>query len=230
MVPANSYDLKAAWSALAADSQPNGGWSTIRLRGDLPRKVYAGVHVPTKTEAVLFAFSKSIVLQNLTLPDGKGFAVELLADDTQGVDVYLAVRKKQGFDLGLFTKMAEDVLNIVNLAGGDELKVARVLLERILAWQEFMRSYGKNCLSEREELGLIGELFVFRLLINSGLSARDVLMCWSGPRHSIHDFVFDMLRIEVKTTIAEKSPIAYVGSLDQLSPLSGSEGALYLAH
>lgn len=54
-------------------------------------------------------------------------------------------------------------------------------------------------LSLSEQIGLIGELWVLRNVLIPTLGTRASL-CWSGPYAERHDFVGEMVHVEVKTT------------------------------
>ncbi len=71
-------------------------------------------------------------------------------------------------------------------------------------------------LRPEDEVGLLGELQVLRLLIGSGLPVALAVEWWQGPFDSLHDFVCSRGDIEVKSSVRIGTFSANVGSLDQL--------------
>jgi hypothetical protein len=74
-------------------------------------------------------------------------------------------------------------------------------------------------LTPEKEVGLYGELLFLEYLINTIGDGRAVAV-WQGPLSEEHDFVFDSLHVEIKTTVSERRRHT-IGSLEQLVPLRG---------
>jgi hypothetical protein len=70
-------------------------------------------------------------------------------------------------------------------------------------------------LSIEKQIGLIGELIVFRALMENGVSLPFDL--WLGPEKGEHDFKLHNFDIEVKTTTSEQR-IHKISNLEQLVP------------
>jgi hypothetical protein len=74
-------------------------------------------------------------------------------------------------------------------------------------------------LTPEKEVGLYGELLLVDFLIKQ-IGAKDALDAWTGPLSEEHDFAFDHLHMEVKTTNSERRR-HIIGSAQQLAPLPG---------
>lgn len=81
-------------------------------------------------------------------------------------------------------------------------------------YHELLRGLGR--LTDQEEVGLFGELFVLDHLIGE-LQEEDAISAWRGAASEEHDFGFGDDDVEVKTTIAEARR-HWVGTVTQLSP------------
>jgi hypothetical protein len=76
---------------------------------------------------------------------------------------------------------------------------------------------GRVGLSEDQEIGLYGELLLLdSLLVLDG--KRRAVGAWTGPLSEEHDFAFDDVHVEVKTTTAERRR-HLIGGLQQLKPV-----------
>ena len=84
-----------------------------------------------------------------------------------------------------------------------------------------MLSQYKN--QDQLERGLIGELWVLNELID--LYGPRFVEYWIGPTHQRHDFRFDDVELEIKTTNS-KDRTHTISSVEQLEPTDGS--VLYL--
>ena len=203
--------------------------------------IQAGRRSPDNAEAVLFSFPSARLARTERLPEGKGFLVERAGSTAQD-GLCLALTRQAAGGLELFAAMACDVVATIDRAAGNgasESRILKVLLGRVLAWQQFM-SRGGLSLSHEAELGLAGELLFMALLIDSGVLPETVLKGWVGPDDAPQDFLLGSGAIEVKATMSSSGFPVKIGSLEQLddavaSPLflaavrfSGGDGGLTL--
>ena len=78
---------------------------------------------------------------------------------------------------------------------------ARRRLQHLLhTWQEFFKG-SRQPLGEQAQLGLMGELAVLNNVVLNQLKPKNALDTWKGPSRGLHDFVFEMCHIEVKSSI-----------------------------
>lgn len=112
------------------------------------------------------------------------------------------------------------------LALADRVQVDRVEVRAALAdsldrWRNLLRQ--ATMLSEDQQTGLFGELWVLRRLFAT--LAGESLDAWTGPRGEAHDFRVGETEFEVKTTRAERR----VHTISGLNQLVASPGhTLYL--
>ena len=149
--------------------------------------------------------------------DGRGYEVKT---ERNGEDNYVRL---VAHDTGLppvFLKLVEYVLQRTRDAGSEEASIL-AMIEAIDEFKKFgARRSGR--LSEDEVRGLVAELVLLRLLIESGAPTEAVISAWRGPLSQkglgMHDFTFpDGRAIEVKST--HQPPIEIrVASPDQLRP------------
>lgn len=211
-----SEELVLAWSSLSCDDDAP-GWQAISLPSAGPVEVQAGRRSPGNAEAILFCFPTARLARVERLPEGKGFLVEK-ADSTGQEGVRLALTRQAAGSTELFAAMACDVVGAIDDAaaeGASESKLLRVLVGRVLAWQQFM-SRGATPLGAEAELGLAGELYFMALLLDSGVSPEVALKGWVGPDDAPQDFILGDGAIEVKATMSSAGFPVKISSLEQL--------------
>lgn len=77
----------------------------------------------------------------------------------------------------------------------------------------------RGAMTTEKEVGLLGELLFLEFLTHQ-IGAGPAAASWQGPLSEEHDFTFDSVHIEVKTTSGERRKHVIHG-LDQLVPLRG---------
>jgi hypothetical protein len=212
--PSRAFEL--AWTSLSA-TREEPGWQLIGIDPAGPVAIEAGRRFPGNEEAVLASFPKGVLPVAERLPDGQGFAVER-ADPYGDGCTWLALARRSHGSPELFNAMACDVVGAMDaevLAGADALRLLRVFLGRVRAWQEFMRK-GANTLSAEAEIGLFGELATLAWLVDAGVSANAAVAAWVGPLDSPQDFELGTGAVEVKSTLTAVGFPARIGSLEQL--------------
>ncbi|MDD4617242.1 MAG: PD-(D/E)XK motif protein [Alphaproteobacteria bacterium] len=219
MAPQNEReDLLSAWRALASQQQDN-GWRTIPIFSFGGVRVLAGRHFPDNGEAILVSFPSIRLPADADLPQAYGFStgrVDAIIDEKQGSWVGLA--RQDAGDIDLFVIMVLDILNLLREnAKTAERDLFRAFINRILAWQSFMKKGKDRVLGNDEEIGLFGELTVLDALMSDEVLFSEAIERWNGPLGGIHDFSFRTWALEVKSTLSDgKGFPAHIGSLEQL--------------
>jgi hypothetical protein len=142
--------------------------------------------------------------------------ITILKDTIQDVDgVSLLVNNKDRmevfYDFVVFTNQK---------LGSDGAPSLTTLKNSVQLWRGLLSQY-KN--QDQLERGLIGELWVLNNLID--LYGPRFVEYWIGPTHQRHDFRFDDVELEIKTTNS-KDRTHTISSVEQLEATDGSK--LYL--
>jgi len=212
-----SEDLLLAWQSLSG-ADPTQGWQAIALTPVGTIEIQAGKRSPENLEAILLSFPKEQIPSTEKLPEGQGFSVERIhSSDSECTK--LAITRKSAGNPELFAAMAIDVITALESAtavSASTRKLLRIFLNRIGAWQEFMRK-GSVPLSPENEAGLFGELKLLSRLIEEGIPLNIAVEAWIGPTtDGLKDFKLGAGAIEAKTTISSNGFVANIGSLEQL--------------
>jgi len=211
-----SDEFLLAWSSLSCDDDVP-GWQAISLPSAGPIEVQAGRRSPEDAEAILFYFPTARLARSEKMPEGKGFLVEK-ADPTGREGLRLALTRQAAGSTELFAAMVCDVVGAVDdaaAAGAPESRLLRVLIGRVVAWQQFM-ARGASLLSPEAELGLAGEIYFMSVLLDAGVLPDTLLKGWVGPDDAPQDFLLGDGAIEVKATMSSSGFPVKIGSLEQL--------------
>lgn len=213
-----SNEFLMAWSSLSTQSD-EAGWQAIPIDPAWPVELLAGRRSSDNAEAVLLGFPTKDLSPIEKLPEGRGFTVERFhPKDGANEKLWLALTRKADGEKDLFAIMVSDVIGALDdgvVAGINEHKLLRTFIGRVGAWQEFMRK-GLQGLSAEEEIGLVGELFVIKSIVEIGVPIVLVLESWLGPFDAHQDFELGIGAIEVKSSLSKVGFVAKIGSLEQL--------------
>jgi hypothetical protein len=228
MAPRNDDEhLRAAWQSLSASTAPD-GWRVIRIGAS--RRAFAGVRFPSAIEGLLIGFNVDLPAAK-DLPDGRGFAVEKLAEPaTAEFRSWIGLSRRGSAGLDMFALMAADLLETaeshVGNSGDDELRLCQQFIARVRSWQRFMERPADGRLTDDEEVGLFGELSFVVLLLDAGFTPSDVVDIWLGPQNGLRDFMGEGFAVEVKSTVAVNGFPAKIASLEQLDNAQGEDISL----
>ncbi|MBY5314360.1 PD-(D/E)XK motif protein [Rhizobium leguminosarum] len=207
--------LARAWRALARQ-EAGEDWRFVHLTRMGAVSVEAGCHFPMGREALIVSFPGSWPVNPARLPEGKGFDVSVIAGQVvfDGKTAVALIRRPEGSP-ELFGIMVVDVLRTLEAAASTANRnVMEAFLERVKEWQAFMARTHRP-LSSDAQVGLLGELWLLRLLADSSLGAA-ALDCWQGPLRAAQDFHVYSGAIEVKSTVRTGAFLARINSVEQL--------------
>src|SRR5262249_40871892 len=110
---------------------------------------------------------------------------------------------------------AADIVDFVRPASTAITAIGKAA-KRLETWQACLRSR-KQALSRDEQIGLMGELTVLRMLA-AEIGYRLAVESWEGPLDGIHDFTRIGIALEVKSELGG-SKLLHVSHLAQLEAL-----------
>ena len=123
---------------------------------------------------------------------------------------------------GLFSVLAEEMLAEIGCEPSPS-RAWRAVLQR---WRDLLDHEPPASLSREELIGLFGELWLLRMMLEQ---RPDALRCWRGPGGDRHDFRENGQALEVKTTIRREVWEAEIHGVEQLlAPDNGSLRLIYI--
>ncbi|MBA1140690.1 PD-(D/E)XK motif protein [Mesorhizobium neociceri] len=206
--------LVRAWRALV-HQEAGEDWRFVHLCGMGEVSVEAGCHFPAGREALIVSFPGAWPVNPARLPDGKGFDVACIEGQKvfAGRTAIALIRRAEGSP-EIFAVMVVDVLRMLEATQAAHRDVMDAFLERVREWQAFMARTHRP-LSPDAQVGLLGELWTLRLLMDSPLGPG-ALDCWQGPLRAAQDFHVRGGAIEVKSTVRTGAFLARINSIEQL--------------
>ena len=198
-----------------------------RLPTESSLPVYLGVEIPSN-------------LYNFSIIFNGNFS-ELLSDDgTEGFSIKISEHSKSSelfkFNISLlnvkyseiFLILCSDLLNV--LETNEELERATLinLNKRLDYWRQFLKRSRIDKLTPEAEVGLMGELLALKKMVEVNPNL-DLITHWRGPMGSTHDFIFEDLALEVKTSTAKQKRFVKISSEYQLDKEGGCS-ELFLCH
>ncbi|MGI8729272.1 MAG: PD-(D/E)XK motif protein [Solirubrobacteraceae bacterium] len=136
---------------------------------------------------------------------------ESVADDTR----WLEIRTHHSDLFPFFVAFAGTVADDIQLEG---MSVRTALQRSLRLFRRLVRDV--PLLAPERQLGLLGELWVLERLVRSRGAAA--MKSWLGPDAEAHDFRFDDIELEVKTTRRQQRRHT-INGLDQLDRSPGAE-------
>lgn len=127
----------------------------------------------------------------------------------------LYVRLKDGAQFELFETLCLDVMAAGELANTEAEALERAI-GRTFRWHYLLRGGRLEVLSEEGQKGLIGEIELLKLLIDT-LGAKSALTAWTGPSGAPKDFELKADCIEVKARRGASQPFVKISNEHQLA-------------
>ena len=109
----------------------------------------------------------------------------------------------------LFDDLIKSMFNAIKTESSVEVASKR-LVDNFIKWNQFFRKLESKTYSENTILGLWGELFTLKKLVEKKSNASEIntiLQAWTGPLDTVHDFTFSDKSIEIKTKLNTKNSI-----------------------
>lgn len=218
--------VRELWTALEADArEASPGFLVRRVAGK--RDIHVGLDKPSNRRMLMFSIKTSDVPAGMTsLPASAGFTVKL-APEAKPARTSIQLMMGQPVFADVFVVLVDDLVEHVMPAASDQ-HAAKIFLERILRWQEFIRSFGPEGLSGEAQRGLYGELWFLHKTLVPLIGAGPSIAAWAGPMRAPQDFQLPGCAIEVKVSTAKQLQRLIISSERQLDDVAS--GQLLLLH
>ena len=170
---------------------------------DIPAKRFLSVEIPEREKNEFDTF---------TVPQGFTLKVEEPGVKHDGyASCFLQAANSDLNDV--FAIVAKDILDNLKMQKDAE-KWAVSLRRRIEKWREFFKNPANHRLSDKNVIGLFGELTFIKELRSNGVEIASDL--WNGPIKSAQDFQGERVAIEVKTASSNSLEYVHISSEMQL--------------
>jgi hypothetical protein len=148
-------------------------------------------------------------------PAWKGISIEFSGFDNADMKgCYIRIEQSQGSDDEVYFAVTDDLCCCLQDVESTELH--NKLSSAMERWKRFFSLRDNVKLSREEQMGLFGELWLLRNLLQNDVGLQTI-SCWKGPYHEVFDFSLQNMSIEVKTSGTKLPYKAYISNEMQLN-------------
>jgi hypothetical protein len=186
------------WSTLEEETKKGSKQKYQSPKRRIITELFFSVDVKTYDRSLLIEINSDEVNEIGKIPEINGWSHSIVSRKISGS------QKKYLQIVGDFvgtTNISEMVIGdlaqrIISLQKRDQLII--IISKTLKEWKLFFSS--TDILSKNTEQGLVGELSWLHLMIRQGEDLRDVIENWTGSDKTRHDFEFNDVHFEIKTT------------------------------
>jgi hypothetical protein len=190
--------IENIWNDFEFNGALKSGVVLKRFSPDIMPACFVAMRMPEKVKSIAFRLSKGNVDVS-ALNDLKDITTEILRDETQPDKMLLLISLADNSLSSIFAVLCEDLFNYISSIKEDK-ELVKSLQNRFLKWKELFELAKSPGLSPEKQIGLFGELFLLKELIEATGRIEECLNIWVGPDTGIRDFEKNNTAIEVKTT------------------------------
>jgi hypothetical protein len=207
-------ELKAKWREAEVTGKADREWRGIALSVPAAVQLIAGIREPDDRIALLLEAPITAAPRSTLRLRADGVSLADQRRPDEGVYRLAITLENEGLR-DVFEVLAADIVDFVRSAPTAIAAISEAA-KRLETWQACLRSR-KQVLSREEQIGLMGELTMLRMLA-AEIGYRLAVECWEGPLDGIHDFSRLGIALEVKTELGG-SKLLHVSHLAQLEAI-----------
>ena len=208
------------WSSISPPAR-NSLLSARRVTQTTPWGLYWAVDADNNL--LLILQHRKGVRRTSRLPKFRGLRVEASPADSDS-DERILIRLTDREQRDIFLRFCRDIVDATILASTEEQAIER-FLARTWRWHRLLQGDRDKRLSDEEQKGLIGELFVLERHLLPVLRAAEAVRCWNGPLDAPHDFEISKVHVEAK---ARGSSVPHVNISSEFQLESNNADILFL--
>lgn len=206
------------WRELANEPCSEGGYTRRRIKMSSGLNAFLALAMPDRRPSLLVEAASESVPVHHSHPPCLGFRFSVATLESAPHRRVMMMLELGDFRYrDVFAALAQDVLSCLATAK-DEKSGVRTLLDRLRRWVDFFQRQKSNGLSEQEQQGLYGELWLIKNTLSKYLATEDAVLSWQGPKGANQDFHLPSCAVEVKTSVSsphEKVTVSNVLQLDE---------------
>ena len=204
-------ELKAKWREAEVTGKADREWRGVALSVHAAVQLIAGIREPDNRIALLLEAPIAAAPRSALRLRADGVSLADQRRPDEGIYRLAITLEHEGLR-DVFEVLAADIVDFVRPAPTAITAIGEAA-KRLETWQACLRSR-KQALSREEQIGLMGELTVLRML-GAEIGYRLAVESWEGPLDGIHDFSRVGIALEVKTELGG-SKLLHVSHLAQL--------------
>lgn len=204
-------ELRSKWQAAAEVGSAGSEWRAIALSIAAPVKLLAGIREPDARIALLLETPLSTAPRTVLRTQSEAVSLTDQRRQEEGL-MRLAITLERDDSTDVFEVLVADLAEVASYTTSPQSAIAAIV-RRLEAWQACLRSHRRG-LSREEQIGLLGELAILRLVAEE-LGPSHAVASWKGPLDAIHDFSHAGTALEVKAVLGAGNHLR-ISKLNQL--------------
>ena len=207
-------DLEAAWQEIESKKAEGSSEYVKMVCPDLLCRVYIGITgIPSK-RYIIFEIPEAEKHQFDAFVEPKGFKLSLeetVVKHSGYVSCIMQASSSANNDV--FSIVVSDIIDAVR-SEDDPCDYVQTLRETIEKWREFFRSAAQKILSDKQIIGLFGDLSFLKQAMEAGVDfAPDM---WNGPLRAPQDFQGEKTAVEIKSVSTNVIKSVHISNEAQL--------------
>ena len=207
------------WQLLEQQEQAGFGFLSRRVSEVSVLDLYLAVSKPANVRALLLHMPSGLVQVSGIPFATKGLTCQIEPSAVQELSWLRLTPADRSFN-GIFATLVEDVLATIAEASTAE-EATNLFFRRIEQWRVLFERTRENILSREQQRGLFSELRVLRDHCLTALPPEEAITAWAGPFGTPHDFQFETIAIEVKSTASNAPDHVRINGERQLEAGTG---------
>lgn len=222
----DNKQLRAIWEDLAREQSPGIVKKAVDIMCCL--KAFCTYNSQDHNYGIAFSFNKSIDINILPFRDLAEIKVLLLPDNSFPDSNLLLIQliEKEGRVVEIFETICTNIITVIKHASS-EREAIHLVITQMKKWKELFSRKTLNTLTPSEQLGLLGELYFLRKLLDTGLDSTLTTNYWVGPNSAPHDFQASKWSVEVKAVGLKTQDVVNINGELQLDESSTEKLFLY---
>ncbi|MEK4458143.1 PD-(D/E)XK motif protein [Paenibacillus sp. FSL R10-2748] len=148
-------------------------------------------------------------------PAWKGISIDFTGFDNVGMEGnYVRIEQNEESDDEVYFAVVDDLCSC--LLGIERSHLRKELSSALERWSRFFSFRGSIKLSQEEQIGLYGELWMIRSMLQNDIGMQTIGF-WKGPYQNVFDFSLQNMGVEIKTTASKMPYKVYISNEVQLS-------------
>jgi hypothetical protein len=190
--------IEKIWADFELKDCDKSGIVLKRYSPDIKPDCFVSMRMPEKVRSIAFKLSSTNI--NIQIfNDLRDITSEIIPDETNPNKSLLLISLADNNLISIFAVLCEDFFQAVSEIIEEETLI-QILKNRFTKWKELFILAKSPGLPPEKQIGLFGELFLIKLLIQETTNIEHCLSIWTGPETGIRDFEINRTAIEVKTT------------------------------
>ena len=212
----NLKDFKKQWERTNQKIQD--GYTLAAIHH--PLRVHIGYDNNLNKNLRIFSKYKTKIIESSSSVEVK----QIQQDDKQWILNITLINEPESW---VFISMCHDLLDCSKNAN-NEFEAFRLLEKRYNQWKNLFNPKKEKILTDKEQIGLIGELLFLRhQIIDIHRPIEEAVAGWLGTLGEHQDFVYNEKWYEIKTTSISPAIKITISSLEQLSRPDSGELVVY---